>query len=164
MSMATAFCGPKRASDDFITGVTHVLITKIRDKRAAWEAELDSPTLTSSAITKRFFTPGADVKKLVFHPSTGSTETTSRDSTYGRFREWGLPELHWVMGLVTGAVKDTGAFAVTEEELVERVLGMKGESKTGGRGQGMERIARELVAKYCEKDANGYLRWTKAKF
>lgn len=163
MSMASAFCGPKRATDDFITGVTHHLINKVRDKRAAWESEIDSSNLSHEQVTKRFFTPSSDVPKLDFVPSTGSTDASKKDSTYGRFREWGLPELHWVKGIVTGDTQGSGSYKVTEDELVDRVLGWKGETRGGGRADDMERLTRELVGKFCEKDSNGYLTWPSNK-
>lgn len=162
MSMAAAFCGPKRSSDDFITGVTHVLIDKVRDKRAAWENDINSPKLSTNAITERFFTPGSDVPKLAFHPSSGSTDPERKDSTYGRFREWGLPEMYYVQGLVTGDAKDSGAFKLTEDEVVERVLAGKGETKGTGRAEDMERITRELVGRYCTTVQGGYLDWTRS--
>lgn len=164
MTMATAFCGPERSSEDFITGVTHLLINKIRDRPADWEAGLSSPALQldgDKGINKRFFTPSSAVPKLEFHPSTGTSDPKKKDSTFGKFRECGLPSQFFVEGMVTGAEKNSGAFALKEDELVDRVLDRKGEMKGSARGQDMERIVRDLVERQCTKDAEGYLRWKK---
>lgn len=163
MAMAAAFCadGSHRLTDEFLTGVTHVLIDKNRHARASWSKDISDPALAPREI-EAFFKPSAQRAEIVpaldLHPSTGTTDKNRKDSTYGAFRQWGLPDEYTVRGLVTGDAPGSGAFAITEQELVERVLERKGESG-GPRAGAMTRVVKDLVERNCERNKDGYLTW-----
>jgi 3-hydroxyisobutyryl-CoA hydrolase len=156
--------GPKRPSDDFLTGVTHVLIEKLSktQPRPNWShSTLTDPSLSPAAIAKSFFSskaPHADsVPKLEFQPES-SFRSAGHDSTWGQFRRYGLPSELEVQGYVTGNAPGSGAFKLKEDELVERILDNKGDVG-GPRASEAEEKIRGIVAARCSKDKDGYLNW-----
>ncbi|ORY21094.1 ClpP/crotonase-like domain-containing protein [Naematelia encephala] len=158
ISMATAFSGPNRPTDDFLTGVTQVLITKSKD-RAAWSPD-SLKDVTPSSIRSNFFDTSsphlAERPTLSLSPKP-SSKASERDSTWGQFRRFGLPGDKEVEETVRGSSPGSGAFKITTSELIERLLDNRGE--TGGpRHREVEKRVRSIVARTCvEKD--GYLDW-----
>ncbi|RSH87299.1 hypothetical protein EHS25_003208 [Saitozyma podzolica] len=141
MSMATAFSGPKRPSDDFLTGVTHVLIDKKAktQPRPSWSLATPSgPSIEPSEILSSFFSPDAPHAE--------------------HFRRFGLPSEWEIMGMITGERPGSGAFKLKEDELVERVLEDKGDV-AGPRQAEAEARVRAILEKRCSKDRDGYLNW-----
>lgn len=162
MSMATAFCGPERISSDFITGVTHHLINKTRDRRADWESVLSTTASSDAPDISRFF-KGTGAPQLDLHPAPSSSSSSSKDSTYGRFREWGLPSEAQIQGQITGEAPSSGSFKLKEDELITRILRDKGEGEGSGRVEDMKRVIKAVVDKHGEKDKEGYLGWRRSK-
>ncbi|KAL7421630.1 3-hydroxyisobutyryl-CoA hydrolase [Cryptotrichosporon argae] len=151
--MATGFAGPSRSTDDFTTGVTHLLIEKA-SSRAPWSpSALDDAALSPAAIKAAFLTRGAEsaAPELALDPAPVKRE--GPDSTWGRFRAHGLPSEATVRAWVEGDSPNAGAFKVKEHELLDRLV------KAGPRAHEERRRAAEIVARHCEKDDEGYLNW-----
>jgi 3-hydroxyisobutyryl-CoA hydrolase len=81
--------------------------------------------------------------------------TDPSDSTWGDFRKYGLPSESDVEGIVTGSSPSSGAFKVTEAEVVERIMDAKNET-AGSRAKEVENWLRGIVARTCETKS-GYL-------
>jgi hypothetical protein len=159
LTVLTPRQGPKRPSDDFLIGVTHVLIDKKAktQPRPSWSLATPSgPSIEPSEILSSFFSPDAPhaehVPKLDFHPP--SSKMRGHDSTWGQFR----PSEWEIMGMITGERPGSGAFKLKEDELVERVLEDKGDV-AGPRQAEAEARVRAILEKRCSKDRDGYLNW-----
>lgn len=165
MSMATAFIGPKRATEDFLTGVTQVLIDKKKD-RAAWSpSEITSSEVTPKSIQSKFFDPSSPhlshKPDLNFSPKSTSRQSDPQDSTWCQFRRYGLPSESEVEGAVDGSAPGSGAFKITKGELVERLLDSRGD--TGGPRQvEVESWIKGIIGRLCD-EKDGYLDWKKGK-
>ncbi|WWD17263.1 hypothetical protein CI109_101701 [Kwoniella shandongensis] len=162
ISMATAFCGSKRATEDFITGVSAVLIDRSKSPTSWIPAKLSDPLLAPSTINQNFFSSSSghlvDRPTLEFQPASASKLDSGRDSTWGQFRKYGLPSEESVRAAVDGYAPGSGAFALKEQELVEQFVDAAGQVK-GTRREEVEGRVREVVKKHCKKDKDGYLDW-----
>ncbi|WRT66410.1 uncharacterized protein IL334_003366 [Kwoniella shivajii] len=157
ISMATAFAGPKRATEDFIKGVSSVLID--RKPNPEWiPSSLSDSKLSSNEITKNFFstTPSSDQPELRFNPASASKLDSGRDSTWGQFRKYGLPSEDKIKASVDGYAPGSGAFALTEKELIDQFS--EGEVH-GSRRKEIESRVRNVIERKCKKDKQGYLEW-----
>ena len=163
LSMATAFSGPKRPTDDFITGVSLALFEKDKEKkkqRAAWSPNT-IVEVTRKSVRNSFFDPSSEFHKsmptLELDPPSSGTRG-SHDSTWGQFRRYGLPSETEVEERVKGSSPGSGAFKITESELLDRMM-----EAPNGRGEPrvreFEEKIRAVVERCCEKDAEGYLNW-----
>lgn len=145
--------------------MTHVLIDKLAktQPRANWEISSPSdPSLNSKVITDKFFAARAPhaslVPKIDFKPAPSRTRTTGPDSTWGTFTKYGLPSELEVEMVVSGQSPGSGAFKVTQDELVERLLDGKGDVG-GARSAEAEARVKDIVQRNCKTDAEGYLNW-----
>lgn len=91
--------------------------------------------------------------KLEFKPTSSLTE--GKDTTWGKFREFGLPSEQKLQDMVEGSAPGSGAFALKEEELIERVLS----DQPAERKQEFTRRIQEVISIRCNTDREGYLRW-----
>jgi 3-hydroxyisobutyryl-CoA hydrolase len=91
--------------------------------------------------------------KLDFKPTSSLTE--GKDTTWGKFREFGLPSEQKLRDMVEGSAPGSGAFALKEKELIDRVL----EGHAAERRQEFEKRVQDVVKTHCERDEEGYLRW-----
>jgi 3-hydroxyisobutyryl-CoA hydrolase len=144
-------------TDDFITGVSAVLVDRIKTR-----PEWNPSTITDSALTPKnientFFNTSSkhhqSMPKLDFKPTSSLTE--GKDTTWGRFREFGLPSEQKLQDMVEGSAPGSGAFALKEEELIERVL----QTQPTERRQEVTRRVQEVLSIHCNTDREGYLRW-----
>lgn len=169
MAMATGFTAPSatRASNDFVTGVSHVLIDKVKGKRAAWSpSDISSPELEPSSILSRFFHKTSakhtkSIPNLQFNPkpSPKPVEGPPADETWNKFRACGLPTDHLIGRIVKGEEKDSGAYAVNEKQLLERLSRNDGVRPYCHPEGELRRVVRSAVERRCEVDSAGYLRW-----
>ncbi|ODN94259.1 3-hydroxyisobutyryl-CoA hydrolase [Cryptococcus wingfieldii CBS 7118] len=162
-SMATAFCGKDRATDDFITGVTAVLIERSKTPTAWTPSSISDPSLSPSEINSKFFSSSSphlkNIEEIGFSPASASSLDSGRDSTWGQFRKFGLPSEAAVKAAVEGYAPGSGAFALTEAELVEQFVDAQGDIK-GSRRSEVEQRVRSVVASCCKTGKDGYLEWT----
>ncbi|WVN88360.1 uncharacterized protein L203_103566 [Cryptococcus depauperatus CBS 7841] len=163
ITMATAYSGSNRATDDFITGVSAVLIDRAKGPTAWSPSSLSDPSLSSESIVSRFFDPSSphlqDKPTLEFEPRSASKLDSGRDSTWGQFRKYGLPSEEAVKASVDGYAPGSGAFALTEDELVEQFVDAQGDVH-GSRREEIEDRVRSIVVRSCKKGKDGYLQWT----
>ncbi|EIW70338.1 hypothetical protein TREMEDRAFT_60829 [Tremella mesenterica DSM 1558] len=168
-AMATSFSGPKRPTDDFIIGVSQVLLEKDKTKkslRPSW-----SPTSISEisqSYVDQFFsqphkrssklsdTPNeSDQSELMFDPVP---RNHTPDSTWGQFRFLGLPSERELQDRIRGASPSSGAYALTEKELTEQMLDDVGENGGSRQDDFLERI-KEVLKRKCKRDDDGNLKW-----
>ena len=155
--------GRNRKTEDFVIGVNAVLVTRSKH-RPKWS--IDSPTdksLNADTISKQFFDKAGPIKEdrpsLDLQPPSGSNPLDGKsDSTWGRFGKYGLPTELEVEATVEGYAPHSGAFKVTEKELIDRILDDKGESG-GPRAAEVEIKIKEIVARLCDVKEGGYLDW-----
>lgn len=157
--MASAFSGPKRPTDDFLTGVTAVLIHKTASKtRPKWSPSTIEDVSTSS-IAENFF--GGNTQFAKAKPDLNldplPINARDRDETWNQFRKYGLPSEAELQGIISGSSPGSGAFKVTEGELIDNVLEAKGEV-AGPRKNDIIRRIKEVVEMRCTKD-NEFLSW-----
>ncbi|ORX36633.1 putative 3-hydroxyisobutyryl-CoA hydrolase [Kockovaella imperatae] len=165
MSMATAFAGKNRSTNDFVTGVSSLLIEKSRD-RPHWQPnDISDPAVSPADIKAKFFDLKGEIKEhrpeLDLQPPSVSEKTKGPDSTWGQFGRYGLPSQLEVMAKVEGYAPSAGAFKVTEAELIDRVLDDRGESG-GPRETEMQAKVKDLVSRLCEVKEGGYLDWRRS--
>lgn len=126
--------------------------------RPEWKpSSISDASLSSGKIEKNFFNPSSphhqSMPRLEFKPVSSSTE--GKDTTWGRFRQYGLPSEQRLRELVEGSAPGSGAFALKEGELIDRVLDGHAAERKGE----FEARVRAVVATHCEEDKEGYLRW-----
>ncbi|KAH9079265.1 ClpP/crotonase [Lactarius deliciosus] len=144
LAMAAAFCNG--ASSDFHTGVTSVIVEKVKSRPAWSPASLSQVDVAKLEST--FFRPGANPPQLMLpealrkpHPPTTS------------FLRYGLPAENEVQALVEGRHASSGSGALTLQELI-----VKAEDLRGGK-HGVAEKVREVVSRRCTADKDGYLKW-----
>ncbi|WVQ99430.1 hypothetical protein IAU59_006565 [Kwoniella sp. CBS 9459] len=163
-SMATAFSGPKRSTEDFIKGVSAVLIDRSKTPTEWIPSSRSDPSLSPKEIEKNFFTPSKNRTEstgdlqLEFEPISASKLDSGKDSTWGRFRKYGLPSESNIRASVDGYAPGSGAFALTEKELIESFVDASGEV-SGTRRDEVEARVKDVVSRHCKKDKDGYLEW-----
>lgn len=91
--------------------------------------------------------------KLEFKPASSLTE--GKDTTWDKFRQYGLPSEQRLRDYVEGSAPGSGAFALKEEELLDRVL----DGHAVERREEFHARVKSVVATHCEKDGEGYLKW-----
>lgn len=154
--------GSKRATNDFITGVTAVLVTRSKDRPEWSPSSVTDPSVAPASIVSKFFDAKApsqvDRPEIAFNPPSTSKITSGADSTWGQFRRFGLPSEAEVEATVEGSAPGSGAFKVTTEELIERLLDSRGDAG-GPRAEEVAQWARGVVGRLCVARENGYLDW-----
>lgn len=60
--------------------------------------------------------------------------------------------------MVEGSAPGSGAFALKQEELIDRVL----EGHAAERRQEFTKRVQDVVATHCDRDEEGYLKWKHA--
>ncbi|OXG36783.1 3-hydroxyisobutyryl-CoA hydrolase [Cryptococcus neoformans] len=162
ISMATAYCGTNRATDDFITGVSAVLIDRSKGPVAWAPKDINEESLSPQNINSRFFSASSPhvvgKPEIEFTPSSASKLDSGRDSTWGQFRKYGLPSEEAVRAAVDGYAPGSGAFALLEEELIEQFVDAQGDVKGTRRDEVVKRV-KEVVNTCCKKGKDGYLEW-----
>ncbi|OCF36821.1 3-hydroxyisobutyryl-CoA hydrolase [Kwoniella heveanensis CBS 569] len=161
-SMATAFSGPKRSTEDFVKGVSAVLIDRSKTPTDWIPSSRSDPSLSPKEIEKNFFTPSKNQTsgdlQLEFEPISASKLDSGKDSTWGRFRKYGLPSEANIRASVDGYAPGSGAFALTEKELIDSFVDASGEV-AGTRRDEIEARVKDVVSRHCKKDKDGYLEW-----
>ena len=141
--------------------MTQVLIDKKKD-RASWSpTSIDDPAVSPKSIESLFFDRKSpylsDKPQLEFRPASSSRLTSPYDSTWGTFRRYGLPSEAEVESAVKGSSPGSGAFKITESELIERLLDSRGDLG-GPRQKEVEDVVKRTVGRLCDIK-NGYLDW-----
>ncbi|CAE6389374.1 unnamed protein product [Rhizoctonia solani] len=142
MGIATAFC--TGASPDFITGVTHLLVNKVKDGRAAWSpATLED---TPEDITRNFFDDSPYVKRA---PRLELDRTIIPGHKLSRYA---LPNEATIEAAVKGSLPGSGSFALTPTELVSSL------ERRCGRKTGLPQKIQDVIDRKCLLE-DGYLTW-----
>lgn len=142
---------------DFREGVTHVLIKKENDTRASWKPSTLSE-VTDRAIDDHFFKtpapfdePKVPALSLAFRADPNRrAERPYKDYPH---RRYGLPRESDIRDAVSGDAPSSDGRAVTVEELTKRL-----EKEWNGK-VGVRQKVVEVVARKCDTDKNGYLKW-----
>lgn len=158
--MATGFVGNERPTEEFSTGVTHLLIDKGKG-RANWSpSDINDAKLTPKAIKDTFLDASkpwmSELPKLNFVPEPTTKE--GADSTWGQFRRFGLPAEAEVKAWIQGEAHGSGAFKVREAELITSIVESRGEA-AGARQTEITNRVKQIVAQHTKKDGEGYLDW-----
>ncbi|PAV23801.1 3-hydroxyisobutyryl-coenzyme A hydrolase isoform 1 [Pyrrhoderma noxium] len=147
MGIANAFL--TGASSDFATGVWHVVVDKRRDTRPNW-----SPSELSQ-VDKEFVKNFFDNSKYV--TSAPKLEIDNSKVQQQDPMRYGLPTEEEIKQVVRGEHPQSGALALTREEVVKKFLGMTGNK------HGVSEKVYEVLERRCEviqdPDNNGCLRW-----
>ena len=157
--------GLVRPTDDFIIGVDAVLVQKTKG-RPNFASSIDDLALSSKENLEKYFgskdqAPNDSTPTLNFRPAP-SQSSGPHDSTWGRFRQFGLPSEREVEAIVEGSAPGSGAFKLKEKELIERVLEARGE-QSGERAQEITEWVGNVVRRLCEVKEDGYLDWKSAE-
>jgi len=64
--------------------------------------------------------------------------------------------------MVSGSALGSGAFKITQEELIERLLDGRGDT-AGPRAEEVEAWARAVVSRLCDVRDDGYLDWKRTE-
>lgn len=134
------------ASSDLHTGVTSVVVKKLKDRPTWSPASLSQVDLTkleaaffqTEANPPQLMLPGA-LHDLHIHPPS--------------FLRYGLPAENELQTLVDGRHVSSGSGALTLQELI-----VKAEDLRGGK-RGVAEKVREVVSRRCAMDRDGYLKW-----
>jgi 3-hydroxyisobutyryl-CoA hydrolase len=144
-------------TDDFITGVSAVLVDRIKTRPEWNPSSITDPSLSAKSIEKNYFNPSSphhkSMPKLDFKPVSSLTD--GKDTTWDKFRQYGLPSEQRLRDLVEGSAPGSGAFALKEEELIDRIL----DGHAVERREEFQARVKSVVATHCEKDSEGYLKW-----
>lgn len=167
MLVATGFCGTNRPTEDFTTGVTHLLLEK-KKGRAPWSPNLvTDAALSPEKITKAFLDPTSEHLKesppMRFIPKP-TTPAGSPDSTWGKFRKFGLPSEAAVLAVLNrgdgpGSGKGEVRFRLSEGLLIAHVVDATAASKS--RRDQVEEAVRKIIKQRCEVDPEGKVTWKK---
>ncbi|CAE6478490.1 unnamed protein product [Rhizoctonia solani] len=141
MGIATAFC--TGASPDFITGVTHLLINKAKD-RADWSpATLED---TPEDVIKNFFDDSPFVRRA---PRLDLDRKIIPGDKFSRFA---LPNEATIEAAVKGSLPGSGSFALTPTELISSF------ERRCGRKTGLQQKIKDVIDRKCQLE-DGYLTW-----
>ena len=151
--------------------MTHVLIDKVRGQRAEWSpSSLSATELEPKSISERFFNKSSaahtkSIPKLDLNPTPAPrpVEGQAGDETWGRFRACGLPTDRLIGRIVKGEEKDSGAYAVNEQQLLERLSRNDGVRPFCHSPDELRRVVRSAVERRCVVDSAGYLRWESSR-
>ncbi|EJU00771.1 ClpP/crotonase [Dacryopinax primogenitus] len=146
LRFATAFCNG--ASPDFITGVKAVLEDKIKG-RPTWEPST-LKEVTADDIWTRFFSPTSPFTKTMPKMDLDFVEPLNPPRDVMHFA---LPSEKEIGRVIRGEEKDSGAFAVTAEDVV-RWFADKSPGKPGVAAK-----VREVLERKARTKKDGYLQW-----
>ncbi|KAH9180399.1 ClpP/crotonase [Lactarius sanguifluus] len=144
LAMAAAFCNG--ASSDFHTGVTSVIVEKVKSRPAWSPASLSQVDVAK--LEAAFFRPGANPPRLMLPEALHKPHPPPTS-----FLRYGLPAENEVQALVEGRHASSGSGALTLQELI-----VKAEDLRGGK-HGVAEKVREVVSRRCTADKDGYLKW-----
>jgi 3-hydroxyisobutyryl-CoA hydrolase len=158
-----------------IKGIEHVLVHRSKEKADWSPASLSDPAISEEKIEETFFdrtkSPAKDAPVIEI-PGGTPASSKAADSTWGVFRAWGLPSEQTIKEYVEGSAKTSGAFALTQEELQERLLGdlaAKIDVSLEDLGQfklGVLDKVRDVVSRKCttvNEAGVAYLKWKSSK-
>jgi 3-hydroxyisobutyryl-CoA hydrolase len=152
-----------------VNSIFHKLIEKKKETPTWVPASLDDPSLDEKQLLTTWFDRSkSDV--LAKAPRMYEVEESGKrdQSAWGQYRAWGIPSEDVVKSYVTGSAKGSGAFALTEEQLKQRIV-----RHTADRFQldpkvqvewaeGIRERVRDVVERCCEVEEGHeekYLRW-----
>lgn len=164
--MCTAFLNG--GTNDMVTGIISKLINK--EKTQTWEPpSLDDPAIADEKILETWTDT---TKSKVLGPAPKMTEyageSSKRENLWGQFRNWGLPTEEMIQSYVDGSAKSSGAFALTEDQVKEKLVRDLAEKfevdvAEGSSWQaGVREKVEEVVARCCELEKGHdekYLKW-----
>lgn len=138
---------------DFVTGVTHLLINK-QKTRADWKPPtLTDPSLNYDALRKTFFSSQPPPSSTASKAPKLSLSPTPPYKSYP-YAKFALPPESMIRDVVKGDWKNSGSFALKDDEVV-RVVEREWKGKVGVRSKVVEVLERMTVRD--KKD--GYLKW-----
>ncbi|KAA1469386.1 ClpP/crotonase [Dentipellis sp. KUC8613] len=147
-SIAAAFCSG--ATPDFQTGVTTVIVKKIRDERPEWSPSTLSE-VNAAEIEAKFF-KNAPQTSLILPEELQEAHTIP-----SHFTRFALPTEEEIGKVVKGEHPTSDGEALTAEEVVAKFESLR-------RGKhGVSAKVREVLARRCVAEGKGeeaqYLRW-----
>ncbi|KAN0128531.1 ClpP/crotonase-like domain containing protein [Lactarius tabidus] len=144
LGIAAAFC--HGASPDLHTGVTSVVVKKVKDRPTWSPASLSQVDVAK--LKAAFFQTGANSPQLMLPEALHESHPHPPS-----FLRYGLPAENELQTLVEGRHASSGSGALTLQELIA-----KAEDLRGGK-RGVAEKVREVVSRRCAIDRDGYLKW-----
>ncbi len=158
-----------------VRGINHVLVKRSKDK-AEWQpAVLSDPEIADAKILDTWFdrshSPASQAPEISI-PGGVPTGKNVPDTTWGVFRAWGLPSEQTIREYVEGSARSSDAFAITEQQLTDRLTAdLVGRIEGGGEDQGLLKVGiqekvRDVVSRKCSTISEGgvsYLKWKSDK-
>jgi 3-hydroxyisobutyryl-CoA hydrolase len=138
------------ASPDFHTGVTSLLVQKLRT-RPSWSPSTILETSIDSILAK-FFDPNSQYLKNV--PNTTFSRSAPQHSERDPM-QWSLPTEQEIKRLVKGEHPISGGMAPTLSDLITQMRELRPK-------QGVEQKVRDVVSRKCHVeggDGEGYIQW-----
>ncbi|KAL1944742.1 hypothetical protein VTO73DRAFT_3172 [Trametes versicolor] len=152
MNIATAFCSG--ATPDFKTGVTAVLVEKIKTRPAWSPARLED--VNDSELLKKFFsefTPDKETAPRITPPPYVEGNKTIDPMQFA------LPSEAEIRSMVDGSHKSSGATEITLDELLDKFKSLR-KGKAGVREKILEVVERKCA---FEEDKHMNKQWLKWK-
>lgn len=159
-----------------VRGINHVLVHRSKDK-AQWQpASLSDPSISDDKILTTWFDrsqlPASKAPTIEIPGGVPSGGPNAADANWGVFRAWGLPSEQTIREYVEGSARSSDAFAITEQQLKERLLAdLVGRIEGNGEDVGLLKVGieakvRDVVARKCTTLSEGgvsYLKWKSSK-
>jgi 3-hydroxyisobutyryl-CoA hydrolase len=141
--------------------VTAVLVAKSSDRPSWSPSSISDESISPANITTNFFDSRSAIQSarpqlILDPPSRSKSGKDQSDSTWGLFRKYGLPSEAAVEAIVSGSAPGSGAFKVTQEELVQRLVDERGDA-AGSRAEEVAEWIRAIVKRRCKVGSDGYL-------
>lgn len=155
-----------------VNSIFHKLIEKKKETPTWVPSSLDDPSLEEKQLMTTWFDRSKsdvlDKAPLMYELEESNTSGKRDQAAWGQYRAWGIPSEEVVKSYVTGSAKGSGAFALTEEQLKQRIV-----RHTAERLQldpkvevewveGIKERVRDVVERCCEIEEGHeekYLRW-----
>ena len=141
-------------SPDFITGVTAVLVDKIKERPAWSPARLED--VQDSEILDTFFSKFSPENKTA--PELQPPSYLSGTKTSGSPMKYALPTEEEIRAMVDGSHSDSGATVITLDELLDKFHRMRG-GKAGVRKKILEVVRRKCEEEPDKHSDQKWLKW-----
>lgn len=153
-----------------VNSIFHKLIEKKKEIPTWVPASLDDPSLDEQEIMTTWFDRSKSevLGKAPLMAEVEDPAVKGDQSAWGQYRAWGIPSEEVVKSYVTGSAKGSGAFALTEEQLKQRIVRHTAErfeidAKVETEwAEGIRERVRDVVERCCEVEEGHdekYLRW-----
>jgi 3-hydroxyisobutyryl-CoA hydrolase len=108
-----------------VDSIFHKLVDKKRETPTWKPADLNDPSISEEIVARSWFDRQKS-KTLDLAPLMDENEITTGtkqdNSTWGEFRAWGIPSEQVIKSYIDGSAKSSGAFALTEKQVKQKLV------------------------------------------